>query len=606
MKPPRRAPNQPSNERTQAPFPSWWQRVLRRLDAIHWRDLWWGLLNRWESSRAFRRIFVGLLAGGVVIGAIAIWGYPWWTKRNSVKLAREWLAAGRFNYAVEAVQQAIQLDPLNPEPWQIAAELARLRGQKEKAVEYAHHAAKLAPENSALLLAWAAEALRADQITEARLALDKVPRDDLDKSPDAQRLLGEIARQDSRWADAKRHFETALRLDGPVAVDEVPLGLILLNAKDPAVRQRGLGLLEKWTADRDWGATASRTLLSDASVRDDHPSMVKWAEILRASHGCTVSDISDCLLALSRGDEPRFRQVLAELEKDHAINPAAATQLLSWLNQIGRSQEAIIWMRTLPVADMQRPPLAVAAAEALRSVSDWPALAAWVEGQDWGAETNFLRWAYGMQAASMIGDEAKANELWRTLDRHAQLNSVHALFAGSTLFSWGRAKEAEALWWRAASQEGKIAIEALGTLARYYQERRDADGEYRVFRQLHLLRPQDAAVGNNFTFYAALTGREQRLAEQVARANLAREPKNPVYLATCAFNIFMQNRAAESFALLEPFAARTDQSPALTFAYGLALAGTNRKAEAKTLLARLPADSLTLRELEVIKSALNN
>ena len=57
--------------------------------------------------------------------------------------------------------------------------------------------------------------------------------------------------------------------------------------------------------------------------------------------------------------------------------------------------------------------------------------------------------------------------------------------------------EAEALWWRAAGQEGKIATEALGSLARHYQVQRDAEGQYRVFRQLNLLQPGNAAVGNN-------------------------------------------------------------------------------------------------------------
>ena len=606
MKPSRHDQNPSRAERTEIPFPSRWQRARQRLNAFHLRDLWWGLLDRWETKRSFRRMLIGFLAVGVVIAAISIWGYPWWTKRNSVKLAREWLAAGRLNYAVEAVQQAIALDPKNPEPWQIAAELARRRGQKEKAVEYARHAAELAPENTALLIAWAAEALRAELTAEAEQTLNKVPRADLEKSPDAQRLLGEIARRNLKLDDAKKHFETALLLDGPIALDEVPLGLILLNAKDPAERQLGLKVLTKWTTDREWGATAARTLLSDASGRDDHPAMVQWAEALRNHPGCTVSDMPNCLLALSRADDARFLQVVTVMEKDHAVSPQAATQLLSWLNQIGRSAEAIRWMRTLPAADMQRPPLAVAAAEALRATGDWTGLQTWVEHQDWGAEVNFLRWAYGMQAAHLLGDEAKADELWRTLDSHAQLNGVHALFAGSTIYSWGRTKEAEALWWRAAGQEGKIALDALGTLARYYQGQRDADGQYRVFRQLHLLRPQDAAIGNNFSFFSALTGREQRLAEQVARANLALEPHNPIYAATSAFNLFMQNRTDEALALLKPFATETHRSPALAFAYGLALAGTNQKSAAHALLDKLPAETLTLREVEVIAAALKD
>jgi hypothetical protein len=263
-------------------------------------------------------------------------------------------------------------------------------------------------------------------------------------------------------------------------------------------------------------------------------------------------------------------------------------------------------MQTLPGGAMRRPPLAPAKAEALRLTADWPALGAWTFEGDWGPGAEFLRWAYGMQAARMLGDTAKADGFWRTLYSHAELNSAHALFAGSTVYNWGLVKEAEALWWRAGEQEGPNAIEALGSLARHYQVQRDADGQYRVFRQLHVLRPGDRAIGNNFAFYAALTGNELRPAEQTARADLAAEPGNRTYAATCAFVLVMQDRMAEAVKLLQPFATDAAQSPALALPYGLALAGTGHKAEAGVLLNALPAASLTTREVELIKARLAN
>ena len=588
------------------PFSNWWLRAKARLAVFHLRDHWWQLLDLWEARRGMRRASYGLLVTLVILVGLRIWAYPWWTERNAVKMAREWMAAGRYKYAAEAVQQAMIVAPKSPEPWQIAAELARLGGQNDKAVEYAHHAANLAPENPELEVAWAAAALRADMVDEAGHALDQMTGEDRAKSAAAQRLLGELARRQKLFTAAKDHFEAAMRLDGPVAIDEVPLGVVLLNAADPVVRQRGVDLLAKWTTDHEWSLVALRTLLADALARNEPAVMLKWAEALRLNPGCTLSDMPNCLLALSKADEGRFTEVLAALEKDHAVSPDAATQLLSWLNQIGRSAEAVHWMKTLPDSGLQRPPLAVAGAEALRLAADWPALQALTEGKNWGPDAEFLRWAYGLQAARLLGNETQAEELWRTLRSHAQLNSVHALFAGSTIYSWGRLQEAEALWWAAAGQEGKIAIDALGTLARHYQVQRDADGQYRAFRQLHLLQPQNAAVGNNFAFFAALTGREQRLAEQVARANLALEPRNPVYLATLAFNVLMKNRADESLALLKPLAPESAKSPALAFAYGLALAGTKHKAEARALLNSIPDETLTNREVELIKSALEN
>ena len=602
MKPEKKPPL--SVDRSQAPSPNRWQRWREQAAIFHWRDHWWNLLDRWESSQAFRRGVYSLLAALMLLAGLATWGYPWWQQRNAVRLAQQWLTTGHYKYAAEAVLDAMLIAPENPETWRIASELAEIGGQKNLAVDYARRAAELPPKSPERYLAWATAALRTDQLAAAELALSAIPLDKLNASAHAQRLLGEIARRQVRLSTAQKYFEAARALDGPVAINEVPLGSILLNATDPTERQRGLQLLTKWITDREWAVVALRSLLKDALKHAEPAPLRQWAEALRINPNCTLSDMPDCLQALARADPAYFAQVLAGMEKDHAATPEAATQLLSWLNQIGRSAEAVKWMQTLPAEAMQRPPLVVAAAEALRQTGDWPALQAWTDQKDWGPDVDFLRWAYGMHAAHQLNNPATAEALWRTLESHAQRDGVHALFAAATIYSWGRTTEAEALWWQTATHDGQIAIDALGSLARHYQTQRDADGQYRVFRQLHALRPQDADIGNNFAFFATLSGREQRQTQQIIQANLALAPQQLTYLATAAFMLFMQNRPAESLALLQPHVAEVSTSLPLKFAYGLALAGTGEKITARTFLDKLPPASLTEREVEIIKAAL--
>lgn len=601
MKAPR---HDPDTERSHPPMPGRWRRGTVRLGNFHLRDLWWRTLDFLETNRSARMSLYLGATGIVLAGVIGFWAYPWWVKHNAVRIAREWLAAGKLQYAAEAAQHAAAVDPENPEPWLIAAELARRGNQTALALSYVQRAAELAPGNSDILIDWAAAALRADKIEEAARILDQVPAAIQAGSPHVQRLRGEIARQNLQFTAAQAAFETARRIDGPVPVDEVPLGLVLLNAKDPAVRKQGLNLLEKWATDHDWGAAALRALLEDALLRDDLAGLQKWAGALRAHPRCTVADMPRCLLALAKSNDKEYREVLATLEKNHAVTPPAAGQLLSWLNQIGRGADAVGWMQTLPAAAMQRPPLAVIGAEALRQAGEWKSLQAWTTDKDWGPDAEFMRWAYGLEAAFRLGEVAPAALLERSLTSHAEINGVHALFAASLLYSWGRTEEAVGLWWTAADQPGQIAIDALGSLARHYQTQRDAEGQYRVFRQLRLLRPQDAAIGNNFAFFAALTGREPARAEQVARDNLAVDPTNSVYLATCAFVLCQRSRAEDAMTLLKPVAAQADKSPALAFAYGLALAGTGQKTAARKLLAGLPPESLTTREVQLIRAAL--
>ncbi len=340
-------------------------------------------------------------------------------------------------------------------------------------------------------------------------------------------------------------------------------------------------------------------------ARDERPAMLQWAEALRAHPGCTVGDMPNCLAAMARADERHFADALAILEKNHAVTPQAAAQLVGWLNQIRRSADAVAWMKTLPPEGLKRPPLAVVGAEALRRTQAWPELRDRTRQGDWG-DVDFLRWAYGMQAARALGDKARADELWRSLRGHAGANSGHALFAGDTIFTWGLVDEAEILWWAAADQGGPNAIAALGTLARHYQLHRDAEGQYRAFKQLHFAHPQDADVSNNYVYFAALTGNGGRLVEELANENLAHDPQNLTYLATRAFVTFMDGRAGDALALLAPKAAEAERSPALAFAYGLALAGTGHKAEARALLGRSDPSLLTPREVDLIKTGLGD
>jgi predicted Zn-dependent protease len=166
-----------------------------------------------------------------------------------------------------------------------------------------------------------------------------------------------------------------------------------------------------------------------------------------------------------------------------------------------------------------------------------------------------------------------------------------------------RRDEALTLLWVAADKPG-VALEALGTLARHYQTQRDAAGQYRVFRRLHTLRAQDDSIANNFAFFAAVTENDFASAEAIARENHARFPDSAAYLSTYAFVLTMQNRADEAQALLRPLAGDWQKSPGVAFAYGLALAGSGRKAEARPLLESINASTLTTREAELIAAAL--
>lgn len=576
---------------------------MARLRAFEFRDSWWQLLDLLEKHRALRRSLYAIAVLILLSVAASIWAYPWWRKRTAVGMARQWLEAGRLDHASTSIQAAMKIAPENPESWKLAADLARRLGNEASATRYSRQAAELAPDQPDLTLAWASDALLADLPDDSQKALNTLQKSFIDQSAHAQRILGELARRRVDLDAARTHFENALRIEGPLAINEVPLAVVLLKARDPALRQRGIDTLAKWSSDPEWGANASRTLLQDAIIHDDHPSMRVWADTLRAHPRCTLGDIPNCLLALSKTDEARFAEVLAVMEKNHAVDPGNIALLLSWLNQIGRSREAVQWVKTLPPKLTTRPPAAVGVAESLRMQGNWAALLDWTD-TDWGLHLEPILLAYKLKAAHEAGRAELEQSLWATLQARAATDGGRTLFTADTLLVWGLRDQAVTLLWSAVELPD-VAIKALGTLARLYQVEKDAPGQFQVFKRLHSLRPRDSAITNNYALFAAITGNDPRQAEEAASENFNASPDNLAYRSTYALVLCTQNRPKEALAMLKTAAKTPGNLPTIALAYGLALAGTQQKTEAQAVLGSLTRDNLTAQEIALINSALN-
>lgn len=580
------------------------RRTLSKISSFELRDAWWHMLDFLEKRRALRlALYVASVV--VILGTVAtIWVYPWWRQRTVVSMSRQWLEAGRLDHASETIQEAIKVAPEIPETWKLAADLARRLGNHGNALGYSKKAVELAPTNADFVITWAADGLLANQPEESDRALARLDPAVFAHSAHAQRIAGELARRRAQLTEARDHFETALRIDGPhTAINEVPLGVILLNARNPAERQRGIDLLTGWTTSVEWGANALRTLLGDAILRGDRAAMLRWADALRAHPRCTLGDIPNCLRALSQADESRFAEVLAVMEKHHAGDSANISILVSWLNQIGRSREAVRWTEMLPASLTRQPPAVVSIAEALRQSAEWTRLLSLTSGGDWGRDLESVRLSYALKAARETRQTTQARELWSTLQTRATTDGERTLFAADALYSWGLREEAVTMLWNAADEPG-IAINALGTLARHYQVQKDAAGQYRVFKRLHSLRSSDPDIANNYAFFATLTGQDLRQAEELSAKNHRQFPGNAVYLATYALVLATQNRAGDALALFKTAALDWRTTPVITLAYGITLAGSQQKAEARTVLASLDPETLTPVEVDLIAQAL--
>jgi len=582
---------------------------LRRMLSRGARENLWALLDALDARPALKRSLIIGVPALLVLSGLGVWGYQHWARTNAIRIARQWLDAGRLDRAGAAVQDALSAEPDLPVSWSLASELAWRKGNRPASVEYARKAAAVGNYQAADVLAWAEASVLADDMEQAGQAMGHIDAATAAESPRALRLSGEIARRGHQFEEARDRFQAALRLDagagaGPLATDEVPLGIVCLQTGSPVDRKRGQALLAKWAPDLNWGTEALRALLADAVAHGDRAATAHWAQALSQHPRCTLGDVPVCLKALADSDPAAFHSMLAALEEKSAPDPNKSAQLLGWLTEIDQGAEAVRWGESLEPSTSMKPPIAVGIAEALRATQRWADLQAWLDRGDWGRDLEFERWALGMVAARQLGDAARADALWESLLSDGRLNPAHALFAGEALYAWGYPKESAELLWVAADR-AELAYQALGSLARLYQVERDAAGQYKAWSRLNAMQPSDRKIANNFAYYAALTDLgSQTKVGKIAQDNFEKEPDNAVYRSTLAFVLVWGGQATRALKLMEPLAGEWRKSPAVAFAYGAALAGVGRKPEAKEVFYSLNPRELSPRETEWIQNAL--
>jgi tetratricopeptide (TPR) repeat protein len=583
---------------------------IRRWTSRDAREFLWDGLDFWESSPRLRRgVYVAVPLAALAIAA-GIWGRAHWSRNHAVAIGRQWLAAGRLDRAEIATRDAIRAEPTAPEPWQLAAAVAWRLGMKAAAVDDLRKAAYLSHNQPDAVIAWADAAILANYSDQAGEALSLLSSDELTHSAGAERAKGEWLRRKGSYGDAIDQFQAALDLDrdasrASLAIDEIPLGVALLHTGSGGDHARGEALLEKWSGDAAWGAPALRELLADAIRRNDHLAMPRWAEALSRQPRFSLGDVFACLQGVAVADPPRFQALLRSLEQATAGNPEKAAKVMAALNRLGRSEEALEWAKSIPIKISHQPPIAVELAEALRQSGQWRELTAYVDRCVWGRDLEFLHSVYGMIAAKHLGDTAKVQDNLKTMLSGSRWNGGQALVAGDLLYGWASDADAITLLWSAAESPGGFSVEALGTLARIYQVKRDGEGEYRVFARLASLRPGDRDFSNNLAYFAVMTGQGDNVTlGKIARDNFEAKPDNIYYRSTWALVLCRLGKAREALRVLEPVSSDWTTSPAVAWAYGATLAGLGRTDEAKRIFDTINPDKLSFQEINWVHTLL--
>jgi hypothetical protein len=187
---------------------------------------------------------------------------------------------------------------------------------------------------------------------------------------------------------------------------------------------------------------------------------------------------------------------------------------------------------------------------------------------------DFLRLALHARAFREMGDTAKFNAEWSEAVKKVTPNAEKVEMLWKTADKWSWRGEAIALLWLGAKDSTRGEA-ALRTLYDYFVKSGDTQNLYRVLLHLQELHPDDRDILNNVAQVSLLLSLNTERGQTLAHDVYEKDPKNPTYISTYAFALYLKGEAAKAYKL---FATLTDaelREPPIAVYYGIILAAVD-------------------------------
>lgn len=545
-------------------------------------------------------IIAGVLIGLATLGVAGAQIYK--KVRHSMVLSRaqEFMEKKDYTQAAMAARWALNLQPGDPEAVTLLARAAEEAGARD-AVQLQRTAASLQPDAPEGYLRWANSALRAGDLVNARLALDGMQKAKLENAAyyDARARLADAAGKPELIEAA---MAEAVRLEPANPLYRLRLASVQTGSAKPEIREKAIATIEELSTNPETRRPALRVLLHLAMVRRDGPRAIEIAERLRAAPEARPEDQLAYLGIMQKARRWEFWWALAQMQATPAKDPAELTETFRWLVRNGLAQVAVDWSKRLPNEARLRPPLAIAIAEACTVCNDWEGLRPIVRAGEWH-ELDFQRRALLARVMREAGDETGSRNQWNSAVTAAgdRAESYQTLMTLTRLWKWD--KEQTALLWTIARGNAtpKLALDEL--LRRGLVEGRTTDLLAVFARQLEL-EPGNAEAKNNVAYASLLLGTDRKRAEALALEAYRSSPQTAGFAATQAFALYGAEKFDEGLKVIRTIPEAELAAPTNAMTYGLLLAATGAREEARQRLLAASKGRLLPEEKTLVMRAL--
>ena len=253
------------------------------------------------------------------------------------------------------------------------------------------------------------------------------------------------------------------------------------------------------------------------------------------------------------------------------------------MNRSGYAQSSLDWAKGLPARLNKQGLVPIAVADSYVALGQWKELTAYLEKEHW-MEMDSVR--VGMMAFASWkenGNKQYSSAIWQQAVQLAE-RSPNALNTLAKLAAeWGWKDEMENVLWFAA---GKYPTQSwpLTTLERLYVTERNTAGLWRVYQAMVKNNPKDAQARNNYAMVSLLLGLDTAQAHQIAAELHAAEPKNPMFVSTYAFSLYLQGRPQEAVQTLRALGLNQLDDPSIAAYYGVFLSAAGDRQTARIYL----------------------
>jgi predicted Zn-dependent protease len=510
-------------------------------------------------------IVIAATALAVVLGIVFITygskAFTTWRETRLLNRAEMMLRKNDLPAATDAAHKVLELRRDSLRAYEILAETSE-KQNLEETVAWRARIARLLPHNIDSQLNLASAALRFGQLGLARKALSDVPPQQRDLAA-YHVVAGWLARAEGNFAEQESQFAAAVRKDPRNDLYQFNLAVLQIRSTDAEKSANARVTLERLAQQTvEFRTVALRALLTDAVERNDLGPAEAFAQDLQMSPQVTFTDYLLCLNLYRKLNEKKFAALFEKVKPVAARDPSDLALLMEWMNDNGLGTEVLKWMEKLPATATERPPAAIAVAEAFAEVKNWSRLRRWTRSGSWG-DADFLRLAYQAVSAHQSHQssaDAEFDSLWRTAERAANDQPDRDVKLARIATKWNLSFEAGQLWSR-LSRNPATRREALDALYRLYRGNNDLKKLYDVLQRLHESSPNEFAITANLARLGLNIDQNTKQAQGLAKEAYDRAPLDTNCAVTYAFSLYTAGRTSEGLDVIKKLAPEQLHDP---------------------------------------------